>query len=79
MNTKSFAFKSLIALGAFAVLSTSAVAGPRAMGHVKPFDGARNSPVAGNAQNKGFANPTTPTGFKGAKLFVRKAGNPSGD
>ena len=77
MNSRSFAFKSLIALGAVAILSSSAVAGPR--GHVKPFDGARNSPVAGNAQNKGFANPTTPTGFKGAKLFVRKTGNPSGD
>ena len=67
----------MIALGAFAVLSTSAVAGPRR--HVKPFDGARNSPVAGNAQNKGFANPTTPTGYTGAKLFVRKTGNPSSD
>jgi len=66
--------KSLIALGAVAILSTSAVAGPR--GHVKPFAGARNSPVARSAT---FANPTTPTGFTGAKLFVRKAGNPSGD
>lgn len=78
MNTRSFIFKSLIALGAVAVLSTSAVAGPR--GHVKPFDGARNSPVGGNAQNMGFANPTTPTGFKTVPMGVRKTGgNPSGD
>lgn len=71
MNTKSFALKSLIALGAFAALSTSAVAGPRAMGHVKPFDGARGRAVA---RTTAFANPVTPTGYSNAKLFVRKSG-----
>ena len=73
MNTRFFISKSLIALGAVAVLSASAVAGPRATGHVKPFDGRTGT--TSHARSTAFANPVTPTGYKTVPLYGRKTGS----
>ena len=72
MITKSVT-KSLLALGALAILSTSAFAGLGGRGHVKVFDGARATPTA---QSSTFTTPTQAAPFKRATMFVRKSGNP---
>ena len=74
MTAKSVT-KSLLALGAVAILSTSAFAGSAGRGHVKVFDGARAT-QATQAQSTTFTTPTQSAPFKRATMFVRKSGNP---